>query len=213
MYHNPVSQDGLKMNRHTRLVKRNTTYYIRARIPASLVYLTKSVQFNYSLWTHNYYEALARVRKESYKIDMKINLLRSIDMKIRNKELILDDTDIDKLIIHKLKTVEKLFEDHYDEIADNSFNLDSSKIFAIEKMSDAKKQCTQPEDTPELKCIELFIKEYFDDIKRDKRSPLQTVKMIGRLDSEDILLSLNRKVFIVKRDVKKYLLHNRRIEK
>lgn len=124
------------MNRHTRLVKRNTTYYIRARIPASLVYLTKSVQFNYSLWTHNYYETLARVRKESYKIDIKINLLRSIDMKIRNKELILDDTDIDKLVIHKLKTVEKLFEDHYDEIADNSFNLDSSKIFAIEKMSD-----------------------------------------------------------------------------
>ena len=57
-------------------------------------------------------------------------------MKIRNKELILDDTDIDKLVIHKLKTVEKLFEDHYDEIADNSFNLDSSKILAIEKMSD-----------------------------------------------------------------------------
>ena len=56
-------------------------------------------------------------------------------MKIRNKELILDDTDIDKLVIHKLKTVEKLFEDHYDEIADNSFNLDSSKIFAIEKIS------------------------------------------------------------------------------
>lgn len=124
------------MNRHTRLVKRNTTYYIRARIPASLVYLTKSVQFNYSLWTHNYYEALARVKKESCKIDMKINLLRSIDMKIRNKELILDDTDIDKLVIHKLKTVEKLFEDHYDEIADNSFNLDSSKIFAIEEISD-----------------------------------------------------------------------------
>ena len=122
------------MNRHTRLVKRNTTYYIRARIPASLVYLTKSVQFNYSLWTHNYYEALARVRKESYKIDMKINLLRSIDMKIRNKELILDDTDIDKLVIHKLKTVEKLFEDHYDEIANNSFNLDSSKIVKIQNI-------------------------------------------------------------------------------
>ncbi len=127
------------MNGHTRLVKRNTTYYIRVRIPASLVYLTKSVQFNYSLKTHNYYEALARVRKESYKIDMKINLLRSIDMKIRNKELILDDTDIDKLVINKLKEVEKLFEDHYDDIADNSFNLYSSKIFTIEKMSDAKK--------------------------------------------------------------------------
>lgn len=71
------------MNGHTRLVKRNTTYYVRARIPSALTYLTKSVQFNYSLQTHNYYEALARVRKESYKIDLKINLLKALDMKIR----------------------------------------------------------------------------------------------------------------------------------
>lgn len=49
------------MNGHTRQVKRNTTYYIRARIPTALTHLTKSAQFNYSLQTHNYYEALALV--------------------------------------------------------------------------------------------------------------------------------------------------------
>lgn len=174
------------MNGHTRLVKRNTTYYIRARIPSALTYLTKSVQFNYSLQTHNYYEALARVRKESYKIDLKINLLKALDMKIRNGELLLDDLDIDKLVIHKLKGIEQLFENRYDDIADGSFNLESSKVFSAEKMAAAKQQCQQSEESPELKCVELFIKEYFSDLKSDKRSPFQTVKMIGRLDTEDI---------------------------
>ena len=49
------------MNGHTRQVKRNTSYYIRARIPTALTHLTKSAQFNYSLQTHNYDEALALV--------------------------------------------------------------------------------------------------------------------------------------------------------
>ena len=51
------------MNGHTRLVKRNSIYYVRARIPAFLVYLIKSTQFNYSLKTHNYYEALAKLQE------------------------------------------------------------------------------------------------------------------------------------------------------
>lgn len=187
MYHSPVSQErGYKMNGHTRLVRRNTTYYIRARIPSALVYLAKSVQFNYSLRTHNYYEALEKVRKESYKIDMKINLLRAIDMKIKNGELFLDDTDIDKLVIHKLEEVEKLFENNYEDIADGSFKLDDVKVFSPEKLDKAKQQTIQSPITPELKCVELYIREYFNDLKRDKRSPIQTVKMIGRLDSEDI---------------------------
>lgn len=179
------------MNGHTRLVKQNTTYYVRARISSALTYLTKSVQFNYSLQTHNYYEALAKVRRESYKIDLKINLLKVLDMKIRKGELLLDDVDIDKLVIHKLKTIEKLFEDHYDEIADGSFDLQTSKVFSAEKINEAKQQCHKREEMPELKCVELFIREYFSDLKKDKRSPFQTIKMIGRLDTEDIKIITN----------------------
>lgn len=149
------------MNGHTRLVRRNTTYYIRARIPSALVYLAKSVQFNYSLRTHNYYEALEKVRKESYKIDMKI----------KNGELFLDDTDIDKLVIHKLEEVEKLFENNYEDIADGSFKLDDVKVFSPEKLDKAKQQTIQSPITPELKCVELYIREYFNDLRRDKRSP------------------------------------------
>ena len=63
------------MNGHNRLVRRNHTYYLRARIPNSLVYLTHKTQFWYSLKTNNYYEALEKVRKQSYKVDIAINVL------------------------------------------------------------------------------------------------------------------------------------------
>ena len=69
------------MNGHTRLVMRNTTYYIRARIPLALLYLAKSVQFNYSLRSHNYYEAIEKSRKESYKDVVEVH---SIDRLARN---------------------------------------------------------------------------------------------------------------------------------
>lgn len=94
------------MNGHNRLVRRNHTYYIRARILSSLVYLANSTQFWYSLKTNDYYEALAKLPKESHKVNVKINLLREIDMRIRKGQLILDDEDIDKMVKFKLQEVE-----------------------------------------------------------------------------------------------------------
>lgn len=147
------------------------------------MYLAKTTQYCYSLQTHNYYEAVALLRKESYKIDMKINLLRSIDMKIRNKELILDDTDIDKLVIHKLRTVEKSFERYYEEIADSNFDTNKLKIL---KTDDSDKNSKISKSEKELDCIEVYIKEYFNDLKTDKRTPISVVKQIGRIAKEEI---------------------------
>jgi hypothetical protein len=50
--------------------------------------------------TNDYYSALENYRKENYKIDLKIMLLRKIDMQLKNKELILDVADICELIFH-----------------------------------------------------------------------------------------------------------------
>lgn len=82
LYHKGVSQRRVPMNSCKRLVKRGNVYYIRARIPDSVQHLAKATQFFYSLKTYNYYEALAKSREESYKIDLKINLLKGLDMQI-----------------------------------------------------------------------------------------------------------------------------------
>ena len=77
VYHQGVSQEQRQMNGHNRLVRRNHTYYLRARIPNSLVYLIHKSQFWYSLKTNNYQEALEKVRKESYKVDIAITLTQN----------------------------------------------------------------------------------------------------------------------------------------
>ena len=145
------------MNCCKRLVRRNHVYYIRVRIPENLCYLAKTKQFCYSLKTRDYYEALALLRKESYKIDLKLNVLKVLNMKILKGELILDDVDIDRLVIHRLKDVEMAFENHYDEIVDGDFDMTPLKIFSPVKQDEAINSSQQNIDTPtlELKCVEL----------------------------------------------------------
>ena len=168
------------MNGHNRLIRRNHTYYLRARIPLNLVYLTHRVQFCYSLQTNNYYEALAKLSKESHKVDIKIDLLKGIDMRIKNKQLLYDPEDIDKLVIHRLKQVEDAFENNYFEISEKNFNYDNLLVFNKETPTANNKS------QHDLECVELFIKEYFKDLKEDERTHKSVVKMIGRIEKEEI---------------------------
>ena len=168
------------MNGHNRLVRRNHSYYLRARIPLNLVYLVHKRQFCYSLQTNNYYEAIAKLSKESHKIDIKINLLKSIDMQIKNKQLIILPADIDKMVIHKLRQVEEVFENHDWDIREQNYDYQHLLVFNKETPDTTSK--TQHE----LECVELFIKEYFNDLKEDTRTHNSIVKMIGRVEKEDI---------------------------
>ena len=121
------------MKRFDRLTRRNSTYYIRAKIPDNLLYLSPTKMFSYSLKTNDYYSALENYRKESYKIDLKIMLLRKIDMQLKNKELVLDEADINKIIIHRLRELDTLFTLHFDDIIEHNYNKDNFSIFYQKK--------------------------------------------------------------------------------
>ena len=167
------------MNGHNRLVRRNHTYYLRARIPTALVYLIHKSQFWYSLKTNNYYEALEKVRKESYKVDIKINLLRALDMKIKNKQIIFAPEDIDKIVINKLKQVEEIFENYFDEIENRKFDYQNMLIFH----RDTDEANTEQH---ELRCVELAVNEYFNDTLNDERTHKSLKKQIEKIQKEKI---------------------------
>lgn len=179
VYHQGVSQEQRQMNGHNRLVRRNHTYYLRARIPSSLVYLTHKTQFWYSLKTNNYYEALEKVRKQSYKVDIAINLLRSLDMKIKNKQIIFAPEDIDKIVINKLKQVEEIFENYFDEIENRKFDYQDMLIFNRDTDEANIEQ-------HELKCVELAVNEYFNDTLNDERTHKSLKKQIEKIQKEKI---------------------------
>lgn len=168
------------MNGHHWLIRRNRVYYIRVRIPNYLIYLVKTSEFRYSLKTYNYYEALAKLPKESYKINLKINFLKGVDMRIRKGEIILSDEDIDRLVIHKLKQIEEVFENHYEEVANRQYDISSLTFFN----SSAGEM---PTPNAELDSIEIFIKEYFRDLKSDKRIDIH--KNIYSISSDTKIIS------------------------
>lgn len=120
------------MNGHNRLIRRNHTYYIRARIPVALVYLVHRQEFQYSLQTNNYYEAIAKLSKESHKIDVKINILKAINMLIKNNQLMITEADIDKMVKHKLRQAEEVFENN-DWDNGNDCRMVSQKIHNLPK--------------------------------------------------------------------------------
>ena len=179
VYHQGVSQEQSQMNGHNRLVRRNHTYYLRARIPSALVYLIHKTQFWYSLKTNNYQEALEKVRKESYKVDIAINLLRSLDMKIKNKQIIFASEDIDKIVINKLKQVEEIFENYFDEIENRKFDYQDMLIFN----RDTDETNTEQH---ELRCVELAVNEYFNDSLNDERTHKSLKKQIEKIQKEKI---------------------------
>lgn len=109
-------------------------------------------------------------------------------MKIDNDSLILDDTDIDKLVIHHLRLVETTFENKYDDIANGDYDTGSLLISSPYHLEQAKQECKNPDETPELKCVELYIKEYFAAIKNRRETHHKTSSIISRIDEDFVII-------------------------
>ncbi|MBR5154248.1 MAG: site-specific integrase [Alphaproteobacteria bacterium] len=192
------------MKRFDRLTRRNSTYYIRAKIPDNLLYLSPTKMFSYSLKTNDYYSALENYRKESYKIDLKIMLLRKIDMQLKNKELVLDEADINKIIIHRLRELDNLFTLHYDDILEHNYENDSFSMFPKKqplkdlKSSDFAEESQKtdgntivantPDNNYELNCIEVYLKGYLEDLKHKDSTHHSIIKLISTIQKEDLAL-------------------------
>lgn len=106
-------------------------------------------------------------------------------MRIKKGELILSDEDIDRLVIHKLKQIEDVFENQYEEIANRQYDISALSFY---------NHCDGGAPTPnaELDTIEIFIKEYFKDLKSDKRTHLSIIKEIGRIEKSEIPIIANK---------------------
>lgn len=157
-----------------------------------MTYLTGAKQFCYSLRTNNFYEALDLLRFQEYKIALKIKLLKAIDMEIRNGKLILDDVDINKMVKQRLLMLDDILNNQYDDLIDGNFNKESMSLFPTQPFEN--KQAENPHYSPkeyQLDCIEVYIKEYLQDLKQDRKTHHSTMKMLERFDKEDIEL-INR---------------------
>ena len=177
------------MHNHTYLIKRNSTYYIRMRIPSSLQYLIAQKQFCYSLKTNNFYEALDNLHLERYKMELKMRILRAINMDIQDGKLVLDEIDINKMVKHRLELLDDVLNNHFEDIMSGVFNKESLSLFPQTTFSE--KQAESPSYSKkdyELDCVEIYIKEYLQNLKTDKKTHFSTYKLLERLEKDDIEL-------------------------
>lgn len=132
-----------------RLLLRNHTYYVRVAIPRNLTNLTKYKEIRYSLKTNDYRTAVEKLRRESYKLDLYIDFLKELDMEIRNNRVILTDTELDQLLIYRLRVINDFIENNYHGIRNGSVSFNDIGLFtqkALDKYNEETFDPNVPDD-------------------------------------------------------------------
>ncbi len=135
-------------NNNPRLLVRKNTYYIRVAVPRCIQHLVKRQEFRYSLNTKDYYEALTKLRRESFKIDLYIASLRELNMEIKGNRVILTDEEFDQILVYRLRVIEDFIENNYKIIRLGKVNFEDIGLFtqkAVDKLNQ-KYDLTLPDE-------------------------------------------------------------------
>lgn len=117
--------------KYPRLIKINSSYYIRVAIPRKLQLICGRTQFKYSLKTNDYYTSIRRLKILSIFFDKIIELFRGIEMKVykASSYIELDERDVDDIIINRLEQIYKFVENYYDEIMSGAQSWQNIALF------------------------------------------------------------------------------------
>lgn len=73
-------------------------------------------EYRYSLDTKDYYLALSKLRAESFKIDLYIEVMKGLDMQIKEGRVLLTDAELDQILVYRLRMIEDFIENNYKRI-------------------------------------------------------------------------------------------------
>lgn len=174
--------------KYPRLYLRNHTYYIRAFIPRQFQYLLNKKEFRFSLRTNSYFDAIKKLRLESFRLDEYIKILEGIDMEIRDGKLVFDDVDIERVCLDRLKQADKYFDENYIEIKSGRANYKDISIDpeAYESIKDyfnippySKRKVLTAEN------VSKYIAKYLQSLLDDKNTDISVLKVLNQLREEN----------------------------
>lgn len=157
-------------NYYTRLHLRHHTYYIRVGVPKALKALEKRNEIRYSLNTKDYFTAIEKLRRESYKIDLYFDWLRELHMELKDKKIIFTDIELKQLLTYKMRMIDDACDQHYYQIRNGKYSADEIKTFGNKQLQDYNTK-TFDENAPDEKIEDLqdirFIKHQFNQLVYD----------------------------------------------
>lgn len=165
---------------HPRLLRRNHTYYIRITIPRCLNNIVKSREIRYSLHTNDYFEALERLRRESYRADC---LIRCI-MRIEKSCLLFDDNDIDAALMQRLDDIDYFCQDNYSSIRKGSKTFKDVSLFSLEKLDSLDRYEIEQNDAVfdhKMCQTSAFVRSYLTKLKDKPTTSSSTKQLIDKV--------------------------------
>lgn len=165
---------------HPRLLRRNHTYYIRIPIPRCLNNIVKSREIRYSLHTNDYFEALERLRRESYRADC---LIRCI-MRIEKSCLLFDDNDIDAALMQRLDDIDYFCQDNYSSIRKVSKTFKDISLFSLEKLDSLDRYEIEQNDAVfdhKMCQTSAFVRSYLTKLKDKPTTSSSTKQLINKV--------------------------------
>lgn len=165
---------------YPRLLRRNHTYYIRISIPRCLNNIVKSREIRYSLHTNDYFEALERLRRESYRADC---LIRCI-MRIEKSCLLFDDNDIDAALMQRLDDIDYFCQDNYSSIRKGSKTFKDISLFSLEKLDSLDRYEIEQNDAVfdhKMCQTSAFVRSYLTKLKDKPTTSSSTKQLIDKV--------------------------------
>ena len=99
------------------LFARQRLFYFRIRIPSCLKVFARCSEVKFSLNTSIYQEAIEKWRVEFAHLQAFLTIFKDIIMKVNeDNKLTLTETDVDKLLLHRLEQIQSFLENNVDEI-------------------------------------------------------------------------------------------------
>ena len=99
------------------LYARGRLFYMRVRIPSCLNLIARTEELTFSLGTSIYQEAIEKYRVEFAHLQAFLTILKEIIMRVNeNKQLELNEADVDKLLLHRLEQIQAFLENNTEDI-------------------------------------------------------------------------------------------------
>lgn len=152
---------------YPRLFLKKHTYYIRVQVPKHLIILVKKKNIVYSLHTKDYYEALYRVREESYKVDL---LLRFYEKQFEkmiittDKKIFLNDSESKLILIERWIKILKDLERYEKAIKAGKITYQDLSFYQPDRLEDFERIQIEERETTngEIVIVEKPVVDVWD---------------------------------------------------
>lgn len=152
---------------YPRLFLKKHTYYIRVQVPKHLIILVKKKNIVYSLHTKDYYEALYRVREESYKVDLLLRFYEKQFEKMiitKDKKIFLNDSESKLILIERWIKILKDLERYEKAIKAGKITYQDLSFYQPDRLEDFERIQIEERETTngEIVIVEKPVVDVWD---------------------------------------------------